>query len=158
MWGQIAAAVIGSKFAQRQASKQMAFQKEMSDTAHQREVADLRAAGLNPILSGTGGVGATTPSGAMTSFDPVSSALSVRRLNQELDNLKAQEDLYKKQADKIGEETKVIEKGVPAKIGGSQVGDLIDMLIKDNSAKSVKEKNIIKKRLKQIKDKKADWL
>jgi len=45
-------------------AKQMQFQQAMADSAHQREVSDLRRAGLNPILSGTGGMGSATPSGA----------------------------------------------------------------------------------------------
>lgn len=49
-------------FNSAEAQKNKDFQKEMSNTAHQREVIDLRRAGLNPILSAKG-PGASTPSG-----------------------------------------------------------------------------------------------
>lgn len=47
-----------------QALRQMQFQAIMSNTAHQREAQDLKKAGLNRILSGTGGMGASSPAGA----------------------------------------------------------------------------------------------
>lgn len=50
------------------ANAQMAFQERMSSTAHQREVDDLRKAGLNPMLSVKHG-GSSSPSGAMANVE-----------------------------------------------------------------------------------------
>lgn len=55
--------------AKQAADKQMKFQQHMSDTAHQRQMEDMRRAGLNPILSARLG-GASTPSGAQPSVIP----------------------------------------------------------------------------------------
>ena len=58
-----------SAFNAAEAQKNRDWQERMANTAHQREVADLKAAGLNPILSVTGGSGAPVGSGATAYAD-----------------------------------------------------------------------------------------
>ena len=52
------------RWAKQAANRQMDFQREMSNTAYQRAMADMRKAGINPIMVSKLG-GASTPSGAM---------------------------------------------------------------------------------------------
>ncbi len=116
--------------ANAQALRQMEFQERMSSTAHQREVKDLRAAGLNPVLSGTGGAGSSSPGGAQASVQDVltpavNTALSARRLSQEINNLKAQQKLTEKQTEVLGGPA-VLGEGL-GRVGG-QVNDLVDAL------------------------------
>lgn len=82
---------------------QIAFQDLMSRTAHQREVEDLREAGLNPILSAKYG-GASTPPGASAPAEnlvapAVASAQQIRRLAEDIKNIKA--DTSKKEQEEL---------------------------------------------------------
>lgn len=58
---------IAMDFNAAEAAKNRDWQKMMSDTAHQREVRDMIAAGINPVLSVSGGNGAAVTSGATAS-------------------------------------------------------------------------------------------
>lgn len=90
-----ASAYAANRSARKEAASNRAFQADMSSTAHQREVRDLRAAGLNPILSATGGAGASTPSGAVA---PVVQPDVVGSINSGL-AAKRQKELLKHEAE-----------------------------------------------------------
>lgn len=89
------------------ANKAWSRQKQAAQSAHQWEVADLRAAGLNPILSATGGNGANLPSVAVAQnanseapniIGMMSALQGIRNQEQQEQVLKAQENLLRTQA------------------------------------------------------------
>lgn len=107
---------LANKSNKKQAMGQSAFQQRMSNTGYQRAMADMRAAGLNPMLAGKLGP-ASTPQGARAQIGNIGAAAAqgfqqgaageasiasakqseetVKKINEEVQNLKQTREFQK---------------------------------------------------------------
>lgn len=123
VFGSIAGGLIGSAFGGNSAKKQAALQRQnwayQQQNAHQFEVGDLKAAGLNPILSATnsqiagmGSAPSMSDNGAGAGVTNSITAALTRQANVEIEKTKADIALKEAQTNAANARTNAISAGI----------------------------------------------
>lgn len=123
VFGSLAGGLIGSVFGGNSAKKQAALQRQnwayQQQNAHQFEVGDLKAAGLNPILSATnsqiagmGSAPSTSDNGVGAGVTNSITAALTRQANVEIEKTKADIALIEAKANATNARTNAITAGI----------------------------------------------
>lgn len=138
IWGAIAGAVVSAYAAYRQNKKRQDYAERMSNTAHQREVADLRAAGLNPILSANRGASSPDPSRLPMGQNLGKNVMAARQLKMQQGLVNAQIEQAQGMAHSAhAKAIKTHEETVPIRLkneGYGRLQDIADELPEAHSA------------------------
>ncbi len=105
--------VVANRETAASTGRQMQFQERMSNTAHQRQMADLKKAGINPMLSAKLG-GASSPAGSSYQAGNVGAAAvqgygqvsSAKQSQAQTKQTKSQTAVIKQQEQKLKQEIK----------------------------------------------------
>ena len=126
----VAGSVISGAFNKRSADKQMRFQDTQSRTQYQRAVADMRAAGLNPMLAAKLGGNAAMSGASATMPDlgsTLNSATSIANQKNVQDAQVAQIELGNK-IKSLKDLPEATVKGMPYKIASMFVEVIVDAI------------------------------
>ena len=126
----VAGSIISGLFNKRSADKQMRFQDNQSRTQYQRAVADMRAAGLNPMLAAKLGGNAAMSGASATMPDlgsTLNSATSIANQKNVQDAQVAQIELGNK-IRSLKDLPEAMVKGMPYKIASMFVETIVDAI------------------------------